>query len=117
MHSLLDKYSKYVNFLVVYIAEAHAINEWPLGDFCVVNQPKTIEERITIAKQFVQDYEFRLPLVVDTMSNEFDLSYSVWPDRFFIVKENKFSLIGKPSDRGYNRNQIEDWINLNYENK
>ena len=47
---LFEKYKSKVQFLVVYVMEAHAAQEWPLGTTrSSIGQHKTIEERIAAA--------------------------------------------------------------------
>jgi len=80
-----------------------------------VKQPKTLEERIQVAKNFVNDYGFQLPIFVDNMDNVFDERYGAWPERFYIFDENglmKFA--GFPENEfGYEREQIIQWLNEN----
>ena len=45
----------------VYIQEAHAKDEWPVGEqvsFC--EQPKTLEARLAVARHFVEAAQFDL---------------------------------------------------------
>jgi len=86
MHALLSKYSRTVNFLVVYVAEAHAADEWPVGDPLKIMQPRTTMERAAIATKFKNDYDFLLPMLVDTVDNNFEQTYSAWPIRFYVVQ-------------------------------
>jgi len=51
MNNLFKEFKDTADFLMVYIKEAHAIDEWPLGNHCVVKQHKSLEERINIAKK------------------------------------------------------------------
>jgi len=88
IHRLQDKYDRQgVKFLAVYIVEAHAIDEWPVGDPLKVTQPRTIAERCGVARAFMGEYKLRLPMVVDQMDNNFSEAYSGWPVRFYVVKK------------------------------
>ena len=50
---LFEKYKSKVQFLVVYVMEAHAKQEWPLGTTrSSIGQHKTIEERIAAANAY-----------------------------------------------------------------
>jgi len=75
-----------MHFIAVYVSEAHATDEWPLGNFVSITQHKTIEERIEAAKKFVSVLNFKLPVYVDTIDNSFDNVYCAWPDRYYIIK-------------------------------
>jgi len=98
MHKLYSKYSRTVNFLVVYIAEAHAVDEWPVGDPLKIMQPKSTMERAGIASKFKKDYQFLLPMLVDTVDNEYEQTYSAWPIRFYIVVDNKIHFKAFPDE-------------------
>jgi hypothetical protein len=42
-----------INFLAIYIAEAHSRNEWPVGKtISCVDQPTTLEQRLKMHKNF-----------------------------------------------------------------
>jgi membrane protease subunit (stomatin/prohibitin family) len=86
-----------VRFLLVYIAEAHSADEWPIGKQISFDQHKTIEERVTIARSFAADMKqkhgFSLPMVADTIDNGFDKAYAAWPVRFYVIQEGKISFI------------------------
>ena len=89
------------DFLLVYVAEAHAADEWPVGNPIQYNQPKTIDERLAIAREFVAKYEIMdagIPLVVDDLAggtsqnrdpfedNPVDTAYAIWPTRWYVVQ-------------------------------
>jgi len=99
MHKLLVKYSRKINFLVIYIAEAHAADEWPVGDPLKIMQPKTNMERAAIAKKFQDDYQFMLPMLVDSVENSFEQTYSAWPIRFYVVQDKKVLFKAFPDER------------------
>lgn len=86
IHRLQDKYSDSVQFLAVYIVEAHAIDEWPVGDPLKVTQPKTIAERCGVARAFVGEYKLKFPMVVDQINNNFSDKFAGWPVRFYVVQ-------------------------------
>lgn len=41
-----------VDFLFVYIAEAHAMDEWPVGDPVRLQQTKCLDSRLHAARAF-----------------------------------------------------------------
>jgi len=86
------------SFLAVYITEAHARDEWPVGktvSFC--DQPKTLSERLALANSLKNDIDFPLPVVVDGMENKFMKTFAAWPFRYFVVCNGKIALKGQPS--------------------
>jgi hypothetical protein len=40
-----------------------------------------MEERLTAAKKLVDEFGSTIPVLVDSMANEFNTKYSVWPER------------------------------------
>jgi len=83
--------------VAVYITEAHASDEWPVGpsiSFCT--QPQTLEERCGLAQKFVSTRLYRVPMLVDTIDNGFQKAFAAWPFRYFIVKENKIAYKAEP---------------------
>jgi len=104
MNCLQESFKDIANFVAVYIAEAHAQDEWPLGKKVCLMQHKTMEERLSAARSFQKDYDFQIPLLVDLMDNNFDGLYSSWPERFYIIDGFKMDLVGFPSTEfGYDR--------------
>jgi len=81
--------------------EAHACDEWPLGTKTVIPQHKSTAERINVAKQFKEKYNWPIPLVVDTISNEFHTAFTAWPERVFVIMEGKIAFIAQAEEDGY----------------
>jgi hypothetical protein len=90
MNQLAQRYRDVADFVVIYIAEAHAQDEWPLGRRVCLNQHKTIEDRIAAAKYYTETFGCEFPVLVDTMENQFDREYAVWPERFFIISDRAY---------------------------
>jgi len=104
--------------LAIYIAEAHASDEWPLGNFTNVKRHRTLEDRIAAAKQ-MQERGLRLTLLVDTIANEFDAKYACWPDRFYLLhapdqqkRHVVFSSGTATNEFGYDRQQLAKDVQL-----
>jgi len=119
VHEIAESFSDIASFVMVYIEEAHATDVWPLGTKVCVNQHKTIEERIEVAKKYlVEERKCKIPVFVDTMENDFDNQFHAWPERFFILEGSCVELVGTPSndDKGFNRNDIVDWLTEYREN-
>lgn len=96
--------------VLVYIAEAHAQDEWPIrsGRFngergpVLVNQPKTILERCKLARQFQHDFKVDMPVLIDDPLDEaFEKAYAPWPMRIFLVKEGRLLWISSPNGCGF----------------
>ncbi len=99
-----------------------------------------MEERLAIANEFVEKREYKIPTLVDTISNQFDQEYldssrrcrragprhlhltsqmdrfAAWPERYFIIEQDaegtyRCSHVGMPTTEfGYDRDQLESWL-------
>ena len=91
-----------MRLLTIYIAEAHARDQWPAGKtISCVDQPTTLEQRLKHARQFQQKYHFVMPMLVDSMNNTFHTTYGAWPFRFYVIDNRQLSLQG-----GARRNNV-----------
>mmetsp|Transcript_12373 Transcript_12373/g.13700 ORF Transcript_12373/g.13700 Transcript_12373/m.13700 type:complete len:120 (+) Transcript_12373:1493-1852(+) len=98
MHELLVKHGRNVNFLTVYIVEAHASDEWPVGDPLKITQPRTTIERCGVARSFVKEYQYQLPMLVDTIENSFEQAYAAWPIRFYVIEDGTVTFVAQPDE-------------------
>lgn len=97
------------DFLTVYIREAHASDEWPVGNICVIPQHKTLQDRLTAAQNFVRDYNYNIPCVVDCMENKFNEVYAIWPERYYVISaDNKIAHVSSPTNEfGYEHSKLQ----------
>lgn len=114
MNTLVRSHSsKGICFLAIYIAEAHARDQWPVGKtISCVDQPKTLEQRLKYARKFQENFGLIMPMLVDNMENNFHLTYGSWPFRFFIIFQNQLILKAQPDEQDftYHINEIDSWI-------
>jgi len=117
LHELQEEYKDKAKFMLTYILEAHAQDEWPIcssrcspgGKKIMYNQPKTVEERIAVAKDFVEAFDFKLPIMLDAMHNPFEAHYSSWPLRIYAIQNGKLIYKAQPKDGMY---ELEDLVSL-----
>ena len=95
LNSLYLKYKDSVNFVSIYIEEAHADDEWPIRteETLKIKQHQTIEDRQAAAKLLQEEYGWKIPVVLDSMQNAFELNYSGWPLRIVLIGNDKWSRI------------------------
>lgn len=77
----------------VYIAEAHAKDEWPMpcvNSPCRHRQPKSIKQRAEHAKEFIADFRPPFPVFMDSFvdgwTDPFMATFSAWPERFYVFQ-------------------------------
>jgi len=109
-NALYLKYREKADFLTVYIREAHARDEWPLGNTYSWDQPKTIESRLVIANQFVSEMGYLIPVVCDTITNEFNGIFSAWPERYYILLDGRLLFKAMPKIETHDFNDVIEKI-------
>ena len=100
-----------VDFLCIYIAEAHASDTWPLGcAVSVATKAKVPEERAqTAVRVLKRERGLQMPLAMDGMDNLFMQRYACWPERFFVLHQGRVAYIAHYKFRP---SEIEAWIKM-----
>lgn len=92
-----------MNYLFVYIRQAHS-EDWPIGAWSQVPQPKNMEERIRRGLKFKEEYNMSMPVVFDTMDDNFNNIAKAWPHRMYVVSKKGTTLYIEPdSEDGIER--------------
>jgi type I thyroxine 5'-deiodinase len=108
-------YGDEAGFLTVYIKEAHPEDEWQMDsnveeDVCYP-QPRTTEQRLAIANDFVERFDYPIPLLVDEIANPANEVYAGWPERFYILDESGTIVYkGEPGPFGFHPEEVEAWL-------
>ena len=99
LHDLYAQYHQSVEFLVIYIREAHPVDGWWLGrglpGFFLrlsgskaatdVVDPKTLEERRGVAGQCGAALQYGIRTYVDEMDDAVNMVYAAAPTRLYLV--------------------------------
>lgn len=112
LHDLYLKYHDRVEFLTIYIREAHPIDGWWLGGSAIgqltgwllrmgmsarqaeakalkpatdIYDPKTIEERQNVAGRCEKELGYEITTLVDTMDDAVNTAYAAHPNRLYLV--------------------------------
>lgn len=119
MEALHKTYGDRVNFLTLYIKEAHPLDEWQMDsnvkeDVCYP-QPTNMADRVRIANDFVKRFHYAIPLVVDPIENPANKAYAGWPERLYVVDESgTIAYKGKPGPFGYHPEEVEAWLKARF---
>ena len=110
-----DQYGDRAEFVTVYIKEAHPEDEWQMDsnedEGVCYPQPKTMEQRLAIANDFVKRLDYPLPLLVDPIDNPANQLYAGWPERFYVIDESgKIVYKGEPGPFGFHPEEVEAWL-------
>jgi len=111
---VVEKYKDRCDFIAIYIVEAHAEDEWKIeGHGLCYRQPKTLEERVKIARDFIKNKNFKLPLYVDLMDNNANVAYDARPERLYIICGGKIVMKGGEGPFGYKISEVDSFLAKN----
>ena len=99
LQDLYERYHEQVQFLMVYIREAHPVDGWWFGRglsrFVMkfyspraatdVYDPQTMEERRAVAGRCIVTLQYGIPTLVDEMDDAVNKAYAAWPTRLYLV--------------------------------
>lgn len=84
-----------MQFYIVYIREAHAIDSRAPTAFGLIEDPITELERAAVASRCVEELDLPIPAVLDKMDDAVNQAYKAWPDRIYLVgKDGKIAYAG-----------------------
>lgn len=80
---------------LVYLREAHACDEWPLGGHGGhIPQPRSLDERLALAARLEEKAE--LPVWVDGMDDAFLTAFKAHPLRYFVFHQARCVTAAQP---------------------
>ena len=104
-----------INFLCVYILEAHPEDGWRVPHnwnkgICIPT-PKGLEQRADVAGLCVSGEGFTIPMVLDTMENDLLKLYAGSPERLYAIGSD--GIIAHKSSVGpFDDEDVEAWGNV-----
>ena len=99
----------------MYIKEAHPEDEWQMDQnedegVCYA-QPRSLEQRVAIAGDFVQRFDYRMTLLVDPIDNPAEEAYAAWPERLYVIDEaGKIAYKGGTGPMNFDPEELETWL-------
>jgi hypothetical protein len=98
----------------VYITEAHAEDEWPIGSkyngLPCHNQPTSTQERCTIARTIMSQFNEHIQFYVDPITNDFESAFKPWPIRFYVIEKGTLTYKAKPRNGMYDINDLKKYL-------
>jgi hypothetical protein len=84
-----ESWSDQVEFVVVYIREAHPEEGWVVSpnrdEGILVNDPTTTADRVEVAASCAINLKIRMPVVVDEVDDAIASAYGALPDRLYLI--------------------------------
>ena len=112
LHELQAKYADRVDFLVVYIREAHPEEGWVVShnrdEGIRIQDPTTDEARYKVATECALRLQIKLPVVVDAVDDAIANAYGALPDRLYLIgKGGRIAFQGEPGPWGFKPRTLE----------
>ena len=99
LHDLYEKYHQQVQFLSIYIREAHPVDGWWFGKGPMsimlklskskaatdIYDPTTIAERRAVAGQCEESLKHGIRTYIDEMDDRVNQAYAAWPTRLYLI--------------------------------
>jgi peroxiredoxin len=111
LNKLYQDYKNQVDFLIVYITEAHPSDVWQMQsnikDKVVFASPKDEEERALLAGACVRRLGIDIPAVIDEFGNSTERAYTGWPDRLYLIDASgRVAYKSKPGPFGFKSDEL-----------
>ncbi len=109
---MYEKYKDQVEFLLVYIREAHATDGWQTPrnerEGVLLETAKSFEQKEDHATSCVRKLDIRFPTLIDNMDNTVESAYSAWPDRIYLVgRDGRIAFKGCVGPQGFKPWELE----------
>jgi hypothetical protein len=101
-----------VEFLVVYITEAHPSDVWQMEsnikDKVVFASPRNEDERASVAGTCVRKLGIEVPALLDEFGNSTEGAYTAWPDRLYLIDRNgRVAYKSRPGPFGFKPEELK----------
>jgi hypothetical protein len=110
-----EKYRDQVDFVVVYIREAHPEDGWVVTmnrtDNINYQDPTSTDERADVAEACAIRLQIKMPVVVDEIDDAVASAYGALPDRLYLIgRGGKVAFQGERGPFGFRPDDLEQAI-------
>ncbi|KAK7802111.1 hypothetical protein U0070_017445 [Myodes glareolus] len=107
---LVTKYQRDVDFLIIYIEEAHPSDGWVTTDSpYTIPQHRSLEDRVSAARVLQQGAP-GCALVLDTMANSSSSAYGAYFERLYVIQSGTIMYQGGRGPDGYQVSELRTWL-------
>ena len=89
MEEIYRRFQDRVEFLIVYVQEAHPTDGWQtdsnVAAGILFRQHQSYEEREVVAQTCSLDLHISIPILIEEMDNNIDEAYGAAPERLYLV--------------------------------
>lgn len=112
LHEMWERHRESVDFVVVYIREAHPEEGWVVtmnrDEGITVNDPTSDDERGRVAATCAIGLQIRMPVVVDRLDDALASAYGALPDRLYLIaRGGRVAFQGEPGPFGFRPEALE----------
>ncbi len=112
LHEIWRRHREAVEFVVVYIREAHPEDGWVVtmnrDQDIRVDDPTTNAERQAVAATCAIRLQIEMPVVIDDVDDRIASAYGALPDRLYLVgKGGRVAFQGEPGPFGFDPAKLE----------
>jgi hypothetical protein len=120
LHDMWERHRDRVDFVVVYIREAHPEDGWvvtPNRDQDIrFDDPTTDEERHDVAAACALRLKIRMPVVIDPIDDKIASAYGALPDRLYLIgRGGQIAFQGERGPFGFQPPELEAAIHSELE--
>jgi len=111
--TLREKFSAGVDFVTIYISEAHPTEQGLKWENYGLRQHQAMEEKIDAAKILRKEAGKALegcPILVDGMEQEAERKYSGLPERLYVLMDGKIVYAGEMGPMGYSVDDLDAFL-------
>jgi hypothetical protein len=125
LRDLYENYHEKIQFLMIYIREAHPVDGWWFGEGIMkylvklrypkasldTYDPKTKEERVLVAQQCEDALQYGIRTYVDDIADPVNKAYAAHPTRLYLVGEDgKVVYAGELGPFGFSPAELKEKI-------
>jgi alkylhydroperoxidase family enzyme len=112
LEDLKRRYGDQVEFLAIYVREAHPTDGWRMNSNdqagISIQQPRNEGERVDVARRCCSSLNISMPLVVDEMDDRVGHAYSGMPDRLYLIdRKGRIAYKGGRGPFGFKPGELE----------
>ena len=111
---LYERYRDRVEFLLIYIQEAHPADGWSVEvnpRLRYVKQPTSSLQRFQVANSCIEALAISIPCLIDDMDNATMKAYNALPDRLYLVgRDGRIAWKGGHGPFGFKPAELETAI-------
>ena len=113
---MYQDYKDIAEFRIVYISEAHAIDDRRPVPYAIekgIKEHTTYGERCSVAQILIDEGKLTIPSIIDKMDNHVAEVYDSHPNRLFLVrKDGRLGVAGGPGPWGWDPSleEAQKWL-------